>query len=114
MAWVRREPAMAWVRNNGSVRRVPIAPVAGRAHVPGKVGATEAAARELGIRKPVELLVQGRSLVVVDASPEPSGDPRAQAPGPAVLGRCTPDHHRAWRGKRFIGGHCFTHDPASS
>jgi hypothetical protein len=54
-------------------------------------------ARKLGIGKPIELLVQGCSLVIVDASPEPSRNSYTQAPVPAVPGRCTPDDERAWR-----------------
>ena len=46
-------------------------PVAGAQDVPGEVGAIEAAARELGIGKPTELLVHGRRIVVVGAGPEP-------------------------------------------
>ena len=39
--------------------------VAGRAHVAGKVGASEAAARELGIGKPIELLVRKSGQVAI-------------------------------------------------
>src|SRR5436190_22206812 len=92
-----------------SFGRVVSVSIACREHVAGKVGTTEAAARKLGIGKPIELLVQGCSLVIIGASPEPSRNPHTQAPVPAVPGGCTPDDERALRRKRLICGHRVTH-----